>query len=447
MSDMPIGDVPEAGGEPNSSPPMTPLGTPRTRSISNVARYRALGGAAITLALIGGLALASSHGAGPQSSRSSGSGIVIASDSESAAPSQSDLASVALFSPAAPSSSVLPSPSATAAHTPSAAARTTRPTATPKVVKGGWKAGKVWIYGDIVQTAKGFLAACAFTEDAYFSSGEALCSSSDLINWTSPPDSTVFVNGAADDFLPEYSIPVNSGFAVAGSKTNDPGDIEWYSADGIHWNEGIPDDQRLPNPPDPCVAWSAISGDCAAADYLLASADSKTIVAVYSYGPDSDNYVWERLAVSTDGGATWQKPSLPKDLWQVYTAPQRMADGTWFAIFTVMPPAPPPGAVYGGSPSAILVTSKDAIHWQVQADSSSIVFAASLGSSIYGSFGDYESGGGDIEVSTDGGKSWIPVTDAAGDEITGEYILSVGGKIVVCDGVNSDPAAITWVGP
>jgi hypothetical protein len=399
-------------------------------------------GAAVVVALVAGLALASIRGSGP-APKGEASQLAVASNSESPAVSPAPD-----MSPSGSASASSPSASPSGAGTPSPRGT---PGATLKPVKGGWqRGGEVWLVGQIIATPYAFLAACALTEDDYYDGVWSSCSSSDLVHWSSPPDEAVFVNEGRHPFQPAQLIQVKHGYAAADYIANDSEDsvpLEWYSADGIHWSEGIPAGQRLPDPPDPCASEARLNGVCEQAEYIAMDATTGMVVAAYDEGPDEDNYIWTRLAVSPDGGETWSYPTLAKDLWQVYSPPLHLPDGTWVFVFTIMPPPPPPGLYYGGSPSAVVVTSKDGAHWTKQDESEGAVFAAVLGSSVYATFGDYESGDCDLEVSSDGGKTWSAVTDKAGNAVRGEYLQTVGQKVVVFEGIDSDPGRITWVGP
>jgi hypothetical protein len=391
------------------------------------------GAAAVVVALVVGSVLVSIRGSGP-AARGQASPLAAISDSLA--------------------SSVSPAPgttsSASSSETPTASPRGT-PGPTLQPIKGGWRrGGEVWLVGQIIETPYAFLAACAMTEDDYYDGVWSSCSSSDLVHWTSPPAEAVFVNEGSHDFLPGQQIQVKHGYAAVDYIAYGPDDsagLGWYSADGIHWVEGIPADQQIPGPPDPCVSEAKLGGVCDTADYVAMNAQTGMVVAAYSEGPDENNYVWSRLAVSPDGGQTWRYPTLAKDLWQVYSPPLLLPDGTWLFVFTLMPPPPPSGAYYGGAPSAVIVTSKDGTHWMAQDESEGAVFAAVLGSSIYATFGDYESGDCILGVSVDGGKTWSQVADQAGTEVLGEYLQVVGGKVALFEGIDSSPGRITWVGP
>jgi hypothetical protein len=402
-------------------------------------RYRipvAVGGAALVIVLVASVAFALASGPGPAPS--------LAMSPVAAAPSPSG--SEEAVSPSATSSplpTTTPEPTATPAPTPTAEATAEPSPASPESTEppadtpgpGGSGADGVVIYGGVTQTGTNrYLAGCAATEDV----DPVVCSSHDLVHWSIPaPAADLHVDGAG--FWPGDNLQVKSGYAVRAS--DDQGnEVEWYSADGVNWKPGIPDAQRVARPPDPCEA-GAVS-DCTGLDTETASADGRTVVAVYDAPVDANHYVFNRVAVSRDGGATWSKASLPAWAWQVMAPPVVDSSGHWVASFTVLPAPAPPGAVIGGTPATQLITSSDGIHWADDAHLSDASWAASAGSAIYVTT--YAG----LERSTDGGKTWQEVRDSSGGSIAGDWVQVVGDKILVYQGgMPTDPSTLIWVGP
>jgi hypothetical protein len=394
------------------------------------------------VALVAGLALVA-VGSPSRSGPAGGSGVAVGSHLPSQGASGSS-GSQSAGASATSSTGALPSWLGTQAPIPAS-------NAARSPVQGEWRrGGEAWLAGDIIATPGAFLAACALNEDAFYFDGDfSTCSSSDLVHWSSRPGRAVFVNEGSHPFLPVRAIQVKHGYAAVGL-TSDGWEgipsLEWYSADGVHWQEGIPADQ-LPDLPDPCVTDPSLAGVCKHSEFEVSDPESRTVVAVYYYVRAEDNRAWSGLRVSRDGGATWSEPRLDKDLWTVNAPPQRLPDGTWILVFELMSPAPPEGVVLAGDADRILVTSPDAIHWSKQPNSDKIVFLATLDSSIYATFGYYQSGNCDVEVSMDGGRTWLEVVGPAGEDLVGEYLQTVGGKVVVFEGLDYAPGRIMWVGP
>jgi hypothetical protein len=378
------------------------------------------------------------------------SGTPIVAPSATAVPSGTSNAAAPVgpsYSPSALPSAIPPAAtSSSLASVPSLP-----PTANPNFRQPTWVAGgPTGIAGDIIATPGGYLATC-LRDDG---DPAGVCSSKDLVAWKVPPDPKLFVGGA--NFFPYQSVPVKSGY---GAESYDPNQqqppisdapdsgVRWYSADGVHWQEGIPSAQLLPPAPQPCVPVQGADPGCANLDFVVSNPKSAVSLA----GVDVDvtnsqgNFIYTHVLVSKDHWATWKEVTLPGDLWQLQGDPELLPDGTWLAACTVMPPPPPDGVVYGGDPEAIFIASKDGVHWTKTQDDIAPVFFVVMGARIFASDGGYE-GGGPIMESPDGGKTWLAMQDPSGNEVSGEYLEVVGGKIVVFEGIDSDPGAILWVG-
>jgi hypothetical protein len=337
-------------------------------------------------------------------------------------------------------SSEQPSATATEAGSPtSSASPTASPTPTASRVGGvSWKHLGSMRFSGIIAVPQGYLASCNTAE----SEGDfVLCSSRDLVTWKSPPEPSLYVNAGGRQLFPGEAVPVKSGYSTRERGTG-PDRTEWYSPDGVHWQEGIPASEVVAGSVGPCLPdpyWS-----CAILPFVVSDSRSRVALAgVDRYvSKSSGNYIFTHVLVSSDGWSTWQEVTLPDPLWQIYSEPQILPDGTWIAICTVMPGPLPSGVVVGGNPDTVFIISKDGVHWQTLPDVQGAAYMAVIGTKIFASFGEW---GGPVSGSQDRGATWLPMTDTAGSSVAGYYVEAVNGRVLVFDGDCVGPGVLLWV--
>ena len=287
--------------------------------------------------------------------------------------------------------------------------------------------GSASIYAGIISTPAGFLATLVMNP------GYGLCTSTDLIHWYPPTNPNVFVNQGPEAFYPATQIPVKKGYAAESDNPYlafcnpdegpcQPSTSEWYSADGIHWKEGIPAAVKETPGVPACVA----DESCVYVPGLaLKDSDSEDGTTLYS----------------KNGGKSWKKAKLPQDVGEVAQL-QHLAGGLYVAIASddSMPDVgnPPPGVVIGGMDAPnVLLTSKDGVTWTEPTVSGDAILA--VGDSLY--LGDGDS----TMVSTDGCKTWVEVTGPGGQKLPASGIVKVGNRILLVDAWDSY-GQIYWIG-
>lgn len=294
-------------------------------------------------------------------------------------------------------------------------------------------------FSGIIAVPHGYLASCNTAD----SEGDfVLCSSRDLVTWKSPPEASLYVNTGGKPLFPGEAVPVKSGYGTRERGTG-PDRPEWYSPDGVHWQEGIPGSQVVAGSVGPCLP-DPQSATCASLAFVVSDPRSRVALAgVDRYVSNSSgNYIFTHVLVSSDGWSTRQEVTLPDPLWQIYSEPQILPDGTWIAICTVMPGPLPSGVVVGGNPDTVFITSKDGVHWQTLPDVQGAAYMAVIGTKIFASFGEW---GGPVSESQDRGATWLPMTDTAGSSVGGYYMEAVNGRVLVFDGDNVGPGTLLWV--
>lgn len=331
----------------------------------------------------------------------------------------------------------MPSAGASASATPPAASSASSvapkpskaPTPLPRAAGYTWRAGdRAWIAGDIVVVPGGYLATCTDEGGTTYT----LCSSHDLIAWSSPADAAVFAGPAGGDFLPTGVLAVKNGF---GAESDIPSRVttEWYSADGLTWQKGIPAAQAMP---DVCVPNAATGGGCLPTDWIVSNPKTGVSLAWCDHQMYRSNNAW---ATQT---RVWA------NLIGVPDAPEVMADGTWITHGFWSDEQPQPGDPGVGDAPEVLVTSKDGTHWSTidSTPDGEIGTFDVVGKDLFATF---LSDAGealtyDVYESRDGGKTWPPVQTAAGEQIQGQYVQGFAGRVVVTD--DDPPMQIQWVG-
>jgi hypothetical protein len=462
----------------------------------------ALGGAALVIALVAGLAFVATRPAGQQAG-SQASEIALATATASASateyatpgqtpdwwstsdgspsptmryappprPSLSATACASVYVPpsATPTRRATPVPTATAAATAaptesatsepsdSAAATAEAPASSPTgdagVAGPAWPAAAPLVYGAaspaswtwqrgwsaafagmIVATPAGYLATIEVRSgrsDAdydYRTLGYAMCTSPDLIHWYPPTNRKVFVNETGGYFYPDGPIPVNKGYG-AGSHDwyNESVDrSEWYSSDGIHWREGIPDDVRVSIPEAACT--EAIEGDCGA---MVSTARGE--LSMY----------WDGTAyfVTKDVGLTWKTAKMPEGTKDRPRQLVAVSGGLFAGRWDIFPRSTSVGMVV---PIPVFMVSSDGISWRkVTAVDGAYLLAR--GSELF------VEDGASLWRSSDGFKTWVELKGPSGESIDGYSMAMVGSKIVVFDGELYDgyfyqAVKIHWIG-
>jgi hypothetical protein len=336
------------------------------------------------------------------------------------------------------------SPTVTAAVSPSRAPATPKPVASvdtrPKPGGFVWRrGGPTEIGGDILATPGGYLATCAYETGTADQPALAFhaCSSKDLLTWTTPPDPALFLNVTGDEFLPYVTIAVKSGYAVESEVPFNNGDslsTDWYSADGVSWQKGIPPDQTIP---DACVRTVSTGTDCLNVEWVVSNPKSGVSLAWFEDG----------MLVSKNGWKTSTKVTEPY-LAEVPITPVAMSDGSWIAACYWLPPLDPNGGVVGDA-NLSLVASTDGLHWkQIETTPGTDVGDVALvGGRVFATFLDEENQGDqavyDLYESTDRGKTWLAVGDAAATQVTGRNVFGLGTRVIAMD---DELSPIAWIG-
>jgi hypothetical protein len=299
--------------------------------------------------------------------------------------------------------------------------------------------------GRIVATPAAFLGTLEIRKGGaldYDVLGYAMCTSPDLVHWYPPTNPKVFVNDTGGYFYPYEQIRVGTGYAArsndpyvddydSSGRYVDPG-TRWYSSDGVHWQEGIPDGVTAPEPP--CY------------DDYGAPPPSQCVTAMSTRGWELAMYnLGGVLMVSRDAGATWQEAKLPANVDSGFQDVEALSGGLFAGVtYESGPPPPPgPGVIAMGNDYPVLLVSSDGVKWREVANMSGEHIVA-YGSALL------VDDGTSIWQSTDKCKTWVEVKDQWGQPIGGGVngggveMDVVGKKIVLYDA--DDSSTILWVG-
>ncbi len=267
----------------------------------------------------------------------------------------------------------------------------------------------------IVSTPHGYLAS-AILDPSADEPAWALCLSTDLVNWRTPKSSE-FTNLSGHAFLPIAQLAVSRGYAAEVRVEEEDYPAEWWSPDGLRWQEGIPGGVSITDrvylaEAAECPDTAPGSG-CLIGDGLLLSEviDGATRVTY----------------ASKDGGGHWAKAKLPAHVGDVL-ALQRLSSGQFAAIGEVFPSAPCDGCVYSDELPGVLLMSSDGITWvanqgDVGGGGGGRILA--VGSVLYAL------GSSGVSMSGDGGKSWTAMRDDDGLPVTGDELGRAGSHILV----------------
>jgi hypothetical protein len=344
-------------------------------------------------------------------------GLVVGCTGATSSTGATPLPTAAVVATATPSQAASPSRPLATPTARVTALSTAKPKATPHAGGYAWhEGGPSWVAGDVVATPAGYLATC--TDEGQ--TAHALCSSRDLITWTTPPDRATYAGPNNGQFLPYVVIDVKSGYAArsddgSGTKT------AWYSADGKTWQEGIPSGQQIPAP---CVPGSVSPGSCLTVDWVVSNPRTGLSLA-WSDGA---------LLMSTNGWATRTKVTADNPH-GMPDAPVIAADGTWLA-----------SCYWTADLPLSLISSRDGTHW-TELDSTPGTDVGSYAVLGKDEFATFLSDEGEaltyfLYESRDGGATWLPVVDSAGAPIDGRYVHAIGSRVVVDDGLGQ----FQWVG-
>jgi hypothetical protein len=323
-------------------------------------------------------------------------------------------------------------PSLTPPATTPTATRVQAPTPSPTPTGGmSWQEAGTISFGGIIAVPNGYLASC----DVESAGTVRLCSSRNLLTWQSPPDPAMYVNAGGRPFLPAGTVAVKSGYGARGGLGQAHPIPEWYSSDGVHWQEGIPADQIV----GPCMSDATRASGCAWVVFAVSSPNSP-IAFAYVSGSSA-----RHVLVSNDGWSTWEDVTLPTDWTSLDWAqpPLALPDGSWVAAATAPLPARPSGpAVIGEPPPDDLITTRDGVNWQSMPGYQSPAYLAVLGTRIFVSTGGAQ---GRVTESQDGGQSWSVVRNAA-DGLYPYYITTLDGHLLVFDGDVTFSDHLLWIG-
>ena len=357
---------------------------------------------------------------------------------------------------APPTASATPAPSASADATTEV--RTSSPAGDAGAAGPAWPAAAPLVYGAaspaswtwqrggsavfinaIVATPAGYLATIEVLvgggddEYDYEVLGHAMCTSPDLIHWYPPTNPKVFVNETGGYFYPDGPIPVKKGYG-AGSRDwydESANRTEWYSSDGIHWREGIPDDVRVSIPEAACPL--AYEEECGP---IVSTPRGELSMYVAGTG----------YQVSKDVGLTWKTAKMPKGTQDNPRQLVAVSGGLFAGRWDAYPPSPGGrGIVAMVEPIPVFLVSNDGISWRKVAAVDGAYLLA-RGSELL------IEDGASLWRSTDGFKTWVELKGPSGESIDGYSMAMVGSKVVVFDsefydGYFYDGAArILWIG-
>ena len=251
-------------------------------------------------------------------------------------------------------------------------------------------------FGGIIAVPNGYLASC----DIASPGTQGLCSSHDLVAWQSPPAPAMYVNAGGASLLPYGTVPVKSGYGARGALG--AGTVaEWYSSDGVNWQEGIPADQIA----GPCVPDTASASGCALVSYSVSSPNSPIAFAAVKMASES---LPSKVLISRDGWSSWEEAKLPAD-WTglvVGQVPQALPDGTWIAVASPSTATDTSGPAVVAEPAGNeAISTTDGTHWK---DIHAAEYSAVIGRRIFASCPGAQ---GHVYESLDSGQSWSEVRD------------------------------------
>ncbi len=312
------------------------------------------------------------------------------------------------------------------------------------------------------QVANGLIGICGGGDQ------EALCTSADGLHWTTPADPAIVVAVGSRQFMPHGVVRSGSVWIAldwGGPSGGVP--VLWRSTDGVHWSQvDSPAFKDLSLAPVLAVLANgfvveASENATTITDFAFTSTDGLTwtrssqLPVSPMYTPDSGPM---RLVVSGDmsdsatsqvwqtlDGKTWTPVQLPGVL---LARAYSLADGGFVGWGWKTTPAENIAGLYH------ILRSTDGVSWQVdQGDlqgepCSLVVVGDRLFAAVLSPACDTAPLGSVPQIwqSSDSGRTWQPVVDGAGHQMSG-ILWRMGDRLTISSWVPKTPAwRLTWVG-